>query len=391
MIESFLIPVIAGAVLAVAKGKKMDDRKKIEKVFEKCLQKDDQEPVKFIRQRKYETYTEFVYRLPFYLSFGQIEQKQEHFENALNKRIEFSFDGMLRVKVFENELPEMFELTKEIIDRCKGWTIPVGIDQQGDIHFHDFDRIMHMIVAGTTQYGKTVFLKMLITVLAANHPEHVRFTLIDLKGGLAFQRFVNLQQVVSVASDAQEALMALKHIKTDIEKRLEDFKAAGFENIRDSKIKERHFIVVDEAAELSPAGYKGQDKALRQECENIMSYIARVAGGVGYRLIYATQYPTSDVLPRQIKQNCDSKVCFRLQTAKASEVVLNEKGAEKLPFIKGRCIYLTDKPVILQAPYISNEFIDDILKPYKMGERVNAIEHHSNEPPTPDGYTIEFK
>jgi DNA segregation ATPase FtsK/SpoIIIE, S-DNA-T family len=391
MIESFLIPVIAGAIFSVAKGKKMDDRKKIEKVFEKCLQKDGQETVKFIRQCKHETYTEFVYRLPFYLSFSQIEQKQEHFENALNKRIEFFFDGMLRVKVFENELPEMFELTNEIINRCKGWTIPTGIDQQGNVHFHDFDRIMHMIVAGTTQYGKTVFLKMLITVLAANHPKHVRFTLIDLKGGLAFQRFADLQQVVSVASDAEEALIALQHIKADIEKRLTDFKAAGFENIRDSKIKERHFIIVDEAAELSPNSHKGKEKTLRQECENIMSYIARVAGGVGYRLIYATQYPTSDVLPRQIKQNCDSKVCFRLQTAKASEVVLNESGAEKLPFIKGRCIYLTDKPVILQAPYISNEFINDILKPYKIEKAVNPVEHHSNEPAAQNGYIIEFK
>ena len=90
-------------------------------------------------------------------------------------------------------------------------------------------------------------------------------------------------------------------------------------------IKDRYFIIVDEVGELNPAeAVTKEEKLLKQQCQTIMSKIARIGAGLGFRQILATQYPTGDVIPRQCKQNSDAKLSFRVQSAIASRVVLDE-------------------------------------------------------------------
>jgi S-DNA-T family DNA segregation ATPase FtsK/SpoIIIE len=228
----------------------------------------------------------------------------------------------------------------------------------------------HLIVAGTTRYGKTVFLKNVVTTLINNKPDEVTFTLIDLKTGLAFNRFSKAKQVQTVALDAESALVALKAVKAEMEAKQIQYLNAGYEDVQEAKHKRRHFIIIDEGAELSSAGLKGDDKTTKAECERLMAHIARVGGGLGYRMIFATQYPTADTLPRQVKQNADARLCFRLQSEIASQVVLGEGnvGAKFLPkkdgtHKGGRGIYLTDREVTVQTPYISNSYIDTVITP----------------------------
>ncbi|WP_245804414.1 FtsK/SpoIIIE domain-containing protein [Shouchella oshimensis] len=69
-----------------------------------------------------------------------------------------------------------------------------------------------MIIAGTTRYGKSIYLKTAITTLISNQPDNALFTLIDLKGGLTFSRYSKCQQIQGIASDAEEALEKLQAI-----------------------------------------------------------------------------------------------------------------------------------------------------------------------------------
>lgn len=62
----------------------------------------------------------------------------------------------------------------------------------------------------------------------------------------------------------------------------------------------------------------------------MLSHIARIGGALGFRLIFCTQYPTGDTLPRQVKQNSDAKLGFRLPTQTASSVVIDEPGLESI-------------------------------------------------------------
>src|SRR5699024_4534778 len=96
---------------------------------------------------------------------------------------------------------------------------------------------------------------------------------------------------------------------------------------------------------------------------NALSEVARVAGALGYRLIVCTQYQTADTLPRQIKQNADAKIAFRLPTEEASRVAIDESGANELAN-PGQAIYRTHRKDVVQVPYLSDAKIKEYLRRY---------------------------
>jgi hypothetical protein len=401
-----IIPVIGclamGAVLGYTfiDGKGISEAGKIQRVANNCgltIREDGKVvTMQLLTKRRHDWGTHYVYRIPLGLSFDEVAKKKANLEDGLNqkrnlldipfhefrqlrlgsdlleqirkifqtergrKEIALDYDGALHIRVYHRPLPELVPY----VVNGSGWKVCIGESREGILH-HDFDTIPHMVVAGTTRYGKSVFLKNVIATLIHNQPDRVRFTLIDLKGGLAFNRFSGLRQVASVSKDIDESLHALQTVQKALKDRQREFLGKGYEDVREAKQKAREFIIVDEAAEISSAGIGDkEEKQKRVECERILSEIARIGGALGFRLVFATQYPTADTLPRQIKQNCDARLCFRLQTDVASRVVLDDAGAEQLPYIKGRAIYQTDRKHIVQTPFIENDTIEKIIKPH---------------------------
>src|SRR5690625_3880320 len=122
----------------------------------------------------------------------------------------------------------------------------------------------------------------------------------------------------------------------------------GYSNAFEANQEGRRVIITDEAAGLADSA----------RCLTALSEISRSGGALGYRNIFATQYPTADTLPRQVKQNTDARISFRLPTEVASRVALDESGAEELVGA-GRAIYRTHERHIMQVPYVSD---NEILK-----------------------------
>lgn len=109
---------------------------------------------------------------------------------------------------------------------------------------------------------------------------------------------------------------------------------------------------------------------------DIITDIARRGRSAGYYLIFCTQYPTAQVIPSQTKRNVIARLCYVVDTDTASRVVLDEGGADKLLDIPGRGIYKNGvKRHTLQSPYISNNTIRDIIKPYIIDKR--EVKHES--------------
>src|SRR5699024_6308271 len=155
-----------------------------------------------------------------------------------------------------------------------------------------------------------------------------------------------------LASNVKEATSVIVHINKQIRKDMSLFKDNEWNNITHTNIANRRFVIVDEAAELD------------KECQEKLSEVARIGGALGYRLIYATQYPTADTLPRQIKQNSDAKISFRLPTKVASRVAVDENGAEELA-CPGRAIYRTHDRKIIQVPFVNDSEIYDRLRRFE--------------------------
>ena len=365
VIETLLGGSIAALTIYAASNWQADDKKKIQHVFNNLDYKINDRNPKLIKTHKTDLYTTYTYSVPY----GLVDDdKLNVLEKVLNKPVKISFENQkLHIKVYNQKLDKSYPYND--FSSKGGWSIPVGMSQDG-IKYHDFEQIPHMIVSGSTTWGKTVFMRMFMAHLIENNPEGVEFYVLDLKGGLAFNRYHNLKQVKAVAKDHRESARVLKMVKRDIKRDIDYLLSIDAENAAEGGIKTRKFIIIDEAGELKPEkSMSDSDKEYANECQGVMSYIARVAGQVGYKMIFGTQYPTKEILDSQIKANALARVSFRLATAIQSGVAIDQTGAEKLEY-KGRAIYKTVDEHLVQTPFISKDEIWERIGRYN--ENVSA-------------------
>nr|WP_241747066.1 FtsK/SpoIIIE domain-containing protein [Lysinibacillus sphaericus] len=366
-----------------------------------------------VKKKQFEWGWEYKYRIPLGRSFSDYEAKLKVFEDGLNNRkknitfsdlkqldldknllqqlqrlwkaklteqkeIELSYDGLLIVRVYDKQLEKEIEWNESLL-KPDTWSVPIGFTRNAEMIFHDFDKSKHLIIAGATGYGKSAILKLITTTLIDQQPNNTELSLIDLKGGSAFHRYRNCKQVKYYSRDPESAEDVLKKVQIDMQKSFEKVVDNGFEDVKEAGIRKRHFVIIDEAADL--AEYK--------TAMDIITDIARRGRSAGYYLIFCTQYPTAQVVPSQTKRNIIARLCYAVDTETASRVVLDESGADKLPDIPGRGIYKSNiKRYIVQSPFITNEVIQQRIEPHIIpkGERV---EETAIQPRRTDTVTFE--
>lgn len=413
MIEILSIPLfVAGLALIPRKG--MDEKKKLKTIFDTVgygVPKDGKLKTPTFKKKipimdfDQEIGRRYVYSIPLGLpatKLAEQEKRMSIFSDGLSRPVMVEFRPILPkdprkylvISVFNKDLPRLYPYKD--VPEIEGWSIPLGRTLEETI-WHNFDDTPHMTVAGTTRFGKTVFLKVAMTYLTEHHPKDVEFYIIDLKGGLEFKNYEKLEQVKKVASDPFEAFELLGQLHDQMEKDYAFFLKNGWNNIKKTPIQKRRFIIVDEAAQLAPE--KWMDKKLKDilgACQWYLGEITRLGGGLGYREIFCTQYPTSDTLPRSIKQNSDAKITFRLPSGYASEVAIDELGAEKLPSdVKGRALYKTHELKEMQVPLIEDKEVWKRLGRYQIptlmeGVPENVVEYREETTETRNDL-VEFR
>lgn len=414
MIEYLLLPAAMAVAAAMPKGK-TNDKKKIQTIFknakfgipmdkgklelprlkrrepiyEKVYLENGKEKTHFTKEEKKQLtilgYT-YIYNVPLGLASSKVAPLL--FTDGLQKPVEVEFNRKigLMIRVFNEDLPEFFsfaERDKEtgklqllVPERKDDFWVPMGKAVDGMI-WHNFTHTPHATGAGTTRFGKSVWLRMVMTYLILMHGDNVEFYVIDLKGGLEFGRYRSIRQVKEVAGNASEALDLLTYITNDDEEKgplglLEQqylrYRKNNWSNTVEAKEKKRRFIIVDEGAQLAPQKLMSKAEAgVMIDCQTKLAKIAGVAGGLGISIIFTTQYPVADTMPRLIKQNADAKVSFRLPTGYASEVAIDEHGAEKLPSdFKGRALYKTHMLKEFQAPFLDHKDMWELLSKYQI-------------------------
>lgn len=377
-----------------------------------------------LRKKRYDWGWEYRYRIPLGRSFDDYVAKLRTLEDGLNNRrkrvtfaeltslqfdanildnlktlwksklterkeIELVYDGLLIVRVYEKPLPQEVAFTTG-----DGWRVPIGLTRdKNTFKYLDFEKIPHLIIGGATRYGKSNIINALINSLILSRPDYAHFYMIDLKGGVELCDYENIKQTESIAYEPEEALETLQAAYVKMRELQRQLRLIGKKNVQQAGILDRYFIVIDEVGELNPnEAVTKEEKALKTECQTIMSQIARLGAGLGFRLIVATQYPVGDVIPRQVKQNADAKLCFRVQSAVASRVVLDETGAELLPQIKGRAIFQTaDKREIVQTPLITADIIESTIEKHLFDKEEKRVEYKAaNESARADIATFEI-
>ncbi len=256
----------------------------------------------------------------------------------------------------------------------------LGKTISGEVYITDLAKMPHMLIAGSTGSGKSVGINMILaSLIYAKHPSDVKFVIVDPKKiELSFYKRLS-KHFLAVSPDLEEeiitnpsnALLVLKAVEYEMEKRYDKLAKVGVRNIVDYNKKvlnpksrpkdtdEMKFhklpyiiIVIDELADLMITSGK--------EVEEPIARLAQLARAVGIHLILATQRPSVNVITGVIKANFSARMAYQVATKIDSRTILDMNGAEQL-LGQGDMLFLPGgmpKPIRIQNAFISTEEVE---------------------------------
>jgi S-DNA-T family DNA segregation ATPase FtsK/SpoIIIE len=244
--------------------------------------------------------------------------------------------------------------------------LALGKDVSGGPAFADLAKMPHLLVAGATGTGKTIFLNsLIISLLYQKGPEMLRLVLVDPKR-VEFTAYNKIPHLLGpVIHDAQTTVYSLNWLISEMGRRfdiLAEEKVRDITSYNEKVLKEGNglmpyiIFIVDELADLIMA--KGK------EVEAGIVRLAQLARAVGIHLVLATQRPSVEVITGLIKANITSRVSFQVASQVDSRTVLDMAGAERLLGL-GDLLFLsasTVKPKRVQGPYVSEKEVKKVVK-----------------------------
>lgn len=218
-----------------------------------------------------------------------------------------------------------------------GFELAMGVDIMGSTYRFDITKAPHMLIAGATGSGKSVFLNSVITQLSCL--KNIELHLFDPKM-VELSRFRN--KAVEYYSDTVDIYLALSEIVNEMNVRYSLMAAAGARNMEEYGKLPYKFVVIDEFGDLIISKVKDGKLNVSGEIEKNILLLAQKSRAAGIHLIIATQRPSTDIITGSIKANFPTKVAFRTAKAIDSQVLIDENGAEKL-LGKGDMIFSSDE------------------------------------------------
>ena len=239
--------------------------------------------------------------------------------------------------------------------------LALGVDIGGNPMYFDLAKMPHVLIAGRTGSGKSVFVQSIImSILYHFTPDKCKLMIVDPKG-VDFTLWDNIPHLITpVLTDANASVNALKWSVREMEERYKRLQLLGVQNIEgyneavrkkrangevltrqvavgtDPETGELEFetqevdlsdmpylvIIIDEVADLMSVA--------RKDVEACVQRLAQKARAAGIHLVAATQRPDTSVITGVIKANFPTRISFQARSAIDSMTTLGEKGAEQL-------------------------------------------------------------
>ncbi len=276
--------------------------------------------------------TQYELKLARGVRLSQVRNLSEDISLAMggNIRIEAPIPGTSNIGIqISNESQSIVGLKQVIKSSNKGMELPIalGCGITGDPKIVDLAKMPHLLVAGQTGSGKSVFINSIILSLIYNKtPEECQLILIDPKR-VEMASYKDVPHLKKLVTDPEDALEVFNSLVEEMENRyeiLEDAKVRNIKSYNETHDKRMPYIsvVVDEMSDLMMTSGKALEAQIVR--------LAQLARAVGIHLVLATQKPIVKVITGLIKSNMPSRVSFKVSTKSDSRVILDCNGAEQL-------------------------------------------------------------
>ena len=251
--------------------------------------------------------------------------------------------------------------------------ICIGKDISGNIEVIDLSKTPHLLVAGTTGSGKSVFINTLLaSLLYKFSPKQLKLILIDPKM-LELSVYNDIAHLLTpVVTEPKKAIIALKWVCKEMERRYSMMNEEGTRSLEGYNQKASEalpFIVVfiDEMADLMMTAGK--------EVEHYVQRLAQMARACGIHLVMATQRPSVDIITGSIKANFPSRVSFQVASKYDSRTVLGEIGAEQL-LGNGDMLMTKNGSNLIryQSAFISDTEVNKLILEIKKSQKVEYLD-----------------
>ena len=254
-----------------------------------------------------------------------------------------------------DDLPEVVKWQDSYLSP-KSFALVLGESYTGPVTVN-LAHIPHILLGGSTGSGKSVLLKLLLMQALQ---KGAMVWIADFKGGVDYPHiWGGLCEMVFTENDLLTTLDKLVHM---LEQRKAAFRSVDCANLDEYNQKlgccvPRCIFACDEVAELlDRTGADSERKKFLAQVESRLSTIARQGRAFGIHLILATQRPDATIIPGQIKNNMDFRVCGRADSVLSQIILDNTSAADQIPKdARGR--FLLQDGTVFQAYWLNENAI----------------------------------
>jgi S-DNA-T family DNA segregation ATPase FtsK/SpoIIIE len=266
-------------------------------------------------------------------------------------------------------------------------TLALGKDIFGNAVEADLAKMPHLLVAGATGTGKSVFLNALLcSILFRASPADLKLLLIDPKI-LELSIYEGIPHLLAdVVTNPKRAAAALAGIVHKMEERYRAMAALGVRNISQFNARVDELLADGQTTlrlKMRPGEDEGQEVPLERipyivvvideladlmvvsarDVEEALQRLAQMARAAGIHLVLATQRPSVDVLTGVIKANFPSRIAFQVASKIDSRTIMDQNGAEQL-LGQGDMLFLppgTSKLQRMHGAYVSEKEVAELV------------------------------
>lgn len=205
--------------------------------------------------------------------------------------------------------------------------VSIGEGLDGKCITYDLTQMPHLLVAGQTGSGKSVFLhNVIISLISQYSADDLNLILIDPKK-VEFEFYRGIDCVREVVTTTDRAVQKINDLCDEMDSRYKMFSELSVRDIEsyneksDTKLP-RIVLIIEELSDLA---ITSKDNAIKD-----ISRLLYKARACGIHVILSTQRPDSDFMTGKLKSNFQCRVVFSMASRWDSRVALGRYGAEKL-------------------------------------------------------------